>query len=504
MSGDRPVAAPERGDVPVLVGSVHELDEPSAGARAIRGAALRGGGFVAGALLAALSAPLLFRALDLVNFGRYTTVVSLIALVAGVTEGGIGAVGTREYALLEGTARDRLMRNLLGMRITLTAAGCSAAVLFAVVAGYGSELVAGTAVASAALLIGVVQTTYAVPLYASLVIGRQVVAELVRQAVFVALIGLLVIAGAGIVPFLAAQAPPALGLLAVSIVFVRGRMPLAPAFELGYWRSLLRDTFPVALATALHVIYFRSVIIVMSLIAAAVQTGLFATSYRIVEVLSGFPPLVIGTAFPILARAAQSDRDRLGYGFGRLFEVALIGGVWMTGFAVLGAGLAVAAVGGAEAAPAAPVLRLQSITLVQAFTGSALAFALLSLRRHREIMLASSVALVVTVTGAFVLVPVAGARGGALSTVLGELVLGVALVVALRRAEPDLRLPIAVVPKVALAAVVAGGVALLPGLPDGVGLGLFSVLYFAILGVLGALPGEIRAAVVERLPGRSR
>ncbi len=503
MAFDRTLAAPEGGDVPSVNEPTHELDEPSAGARAIRGAAVRGGGFVAGSLLAALSAPLIFRALGVVGFGRYTTVISLIAVVAGVTEGGVTAVGVREYAVLDGPARARLMRNLLGMRIALTMIGCLVSVVFAVVAGYDSELVLGTAVGSALLFVGTLQVTYAVPLFATLVIGRQVIIDVVRQAVTVALIALLVLVGAGIVPFIAAQVPPALGALVFTVFMIRGRMPLVPAFDLAYWRRLLRDTFPVAAATAVHTIYFRSVIIVMSLVAPAVQTGLFATSYRVIEVVSGLPALVIGTVFPILARAASSDRDRLAYGFGRLFEVALIGGIWMTGVVALGAHLAVLAIGGSQAAPAAQVLRLQSITLLQAFTGSAIVFALLSLRRHRAMMLASIAALAVTVVSALVLAPLSGATGGALSAVLGELVLGVALLVPLLRGDSGVRLPLAAIPKIVLAAVLAGAAALIPGVPDLAAVTMFTVVYFGILARLGALPHEISHAFTERLGRRS-
>jgi nucleoside-diphosphate-sugar epimerase len=42
-----------------------------------------------------------------VDFGRYVVVTALITLVAGITEGGLQAVGTREYALSTGEQRDR-------------------------------------------------------------------------------------------------------------------------------------------------------------------------------------------------------------------------------------------------------------------------------------------------------------------------------------------------------------------------------------------------------------
>ena len=42
---------------------------------------------------------------------------------------------------------------------------------------------------------------------------------------------------------------------------------------------------PLAIAIAVNALYFRITIVIMSLVSTATQTGYFATSYRIIEVL---------------------------------------------------------------------------------------------------------------------------------------------------------------------------------------------------------------------------
>ena len=56
-------------------------------------------------VLGLAAAPLLVRHLGVVDFGRYTLVLSLMALVQGVTEGGLSAIGLREYACSASVAR---------------------------------------------------------------------------------------------------------------------------------------------------------------------------------------------------------------------------------------------------------------------------------------------------------------------------------------------------------------------------------------------------------------
>ena len=64
-----------------------------------------------------------------------------------------------------------MLRNLLGLRLFLTLLGIGGAVIFAVVAGYRSELVLGTLIAGVALLFTAAQQTLSVPLSGSLRLG---------------------------------------------------------------------------------------------------------------------------------------------------------------------------------------------------------------------------------------------------------------------------------------------------------------------------------------------
>ena len=52
----------------------------------LRGGAIRSIGYVAGVLLALISAPLLVRHLGVVDFGRWVTITSLVFIVSGLTE----------------------------------------------------------------------------------------------------------------------------------------------------------------------------------------------------------------------------------------------------------------------------------------------------------------------------------------------------------------------------------------------------------------------------------
>src|SRR5947209_10498363 len=164
-------------------GSPDLLDTSAAGPAAIRGSLLRVSGYVTGVALSAGAAAILVRHLGVVDFGHYATVMSLITVCAGVTDLGMTTIGVREYSSRSPADRDRLLRNLLGIRIVVTSLGVAVATAFTLIAGYETPLVIGTLVAGAGLALQMVQNFYAVPLSAELRLGKVTSLELLRQGI---------------------------------------------------------------------------------------------------------------------------------------------------------------------------------------------------------------------------------------------------------------------------------------------------------------------------------
>jgi len=479
------------------------LASERAGPAAIRGGALRVAGYAVGVALSILSAALLFRHLGVVDGGRYVTILSLVALVGGLTEGGLTAIGVREFATRPQAERAPALRALLGMRVTLTVAGVAAAVGFAGLAGYGTTLVAGTALAGLGLLLQSLQSAATVPLQAELRFGWVTLADLVRQFVTVTSIVALVVAGAALLPFLAIAIPAGFASLALTVAAVRQRGALVPSFRTSAWSELAREALPYAVTSAVGAIYFRLAIIVMSLTATEVETGYFGASFRIVDVLIVVPQLVVGAAFPIFARAARDDRVRLRYALERSLEGALIFGIWTSVSLVVGADLAIEVVAGADFAPAADVLRIQAAALLLAFVNAVLGYALLSLGRYRALLAMAAAALLVVAALTPLLGEAHGAEGGAVATVAGEAVVALGGFGALLRGHPDLRISPWRALRIALAGAIALAVALLD-LPDAAGVLVATAVLAAALFALRAVPEELIVEARALLGRRKR
>jgi O-antigen/teichoic acid export membrane protein len=481
------VAPGERADV---------LDSTEAGGRIIRGGALRFGSYMGVVALSVISAALLTRHLGPARFSEYTTVLSLVGVVAVVTDAGMSNLGTREFAVRRGADRDALMRDLLGLRVALTMIGVVLAVAFALAAGYDDALLIGTLAASLATVALVLQHTLSIPLAAELRLGTLSLLELARQALAVILIVPLVLLGAGVLPLLAVTLFVNVLLLAPSAALVRGRISMRMELRPRGWSSLLRLTVAFSLATAVGTIYIYTAQILTSLVASAHQSGLFAASFRVFIVTAGVPGLLVSGALPLLARAARDDHERLAYALARIFEVSLILGVAATLGMLGGAQFVIGVVAGPKYAGAAGVLSIQGVAMIASFVLAGWSFALLSVKRYRGLLAANAAALAVSCALTLTLAATHGARGAAVATIGGEITLAVCSLIALLPGHPELRPPLKVLPKVALAATPATVLALATGLPSLVR----ALLALAAYGLLIALTRAVPREITELIP----
>lgn len=464
------------------------LDTPDAGAAAIRGSALRTVGFVASTGLATVGAALMIRHLGVVDYGRFVTIQAIIAIVGGLAEGGLSVLGVREMARRTGEDRDRFLASLFGLRLVVAIVGVAIAVVVVALSGFPDVVVAGTAIAGVGLGVGLMQDAYTVPLQATLRLGATSALDFLRAALQTTVVLVLVVAGGGLLAFVAASIPAAAVSLAVTIALVRGTTPLVPRLSGGHLRGVLRDALPVTAVAVVGALYYRVIVILMSVISSDVETGYFAASARVVDVLIVVPGLVAGAAFPILTRAARDDQERLNYAVQRLLDVGLILGGATAVAVTCGASVAIDVVAGGDFAPSADVLRIQGLVFLGSYLVGAFGYTLLASGRQRSILTANGIALSCVIVLALVLVPSHGAQGAAVVMVICELTLAALYTVQLRQ---TLRLGRGPLVPVLTGGGLAVGAAALSGLPPVVATPLALTIYLAVMIVTRSIPTEL-------------
>jgi O-antigen/teichoic acid export membrane protein len=477
-------------------GTTDILRTGEAGGRVIRGGALRGAGYGAGILLGAGTSVLLLRHLGVEDFGRYGIVVALVGIVSAVTDAGLTAVGARELAILPVAERPALLRNLVGLRILLTALGVIVATAFAELAGYPGVVVAGTALAGLGILLLNTQSTLLMPLAIELRLGAITLFETLRHALTLVGVALLVLAGASLLPFFSVQIVVGIVVLALTPLVVA---VVRPALDRATALTLLRESLPLAAAIAMNVIYLRLLVILVSLQTDEHETGLFATAFRIFEILLGIPSIVLAVALPLLAVAGAEDRGRLRYALQRLTEAAVLASFLVVLVTVVLAEQAILLLGGEEYRDAAPILRVLAFALLGIFVSQVLTLGLISLRRQRDVAVANAIALVLVIVLGLVLVHAYEGIGAAAAAVTTEAVLALLLLRVLARSDREVTPELGFLPRVLAAGVVGALAALIP-VTAWIAAPIAAAAFIGAAFALGAIPPEIVPALRGRKP----
>jgi O-antigen/teichoic acid export membrane protein len=236
----------------------------------------------------------------------------------------------------------------------------------------------------------------------------------------------LVVVGAGLPWFLAAWAGAALLAAAAARGVGRGAVSFTRPSRASV-KAALAGSAGYTLATALHVIYFRAVMLVVATRGASVAAGEYAAAFRITEFVGAAAGQAAGSATPTLARDPSAAKRVLAAaaGFGVVVGAAL----------ALLAPLVMQVLGGDSLEGAADTLRIQAIAAGLMFPAFAAGAILFTRHRYRAMVIANASALGLALVAALLLVPDHRANGAAVAACLGELVLVAGQGTALTRSQ---------------------------------------------------------------------
>jgi O-antigen/teichoic acid export membrane protein len=239
--------------------------------------------------------------------------------------------------------------------------------------------------------------------------------------------------------------------------------------------------------------------ILMPVLSSEAQTGYLGVPFRLLEIVTLVSVLVLSSAFPIIARAAGTDRARHRYALLRMSEVSIILGLYVGVMAFVGAPLIVRILGGAEFESATSLLRILSVSLAAKFVIAAWAFSLLSLDRHVAVLRANALATVLAIALTVALVPIFDATGGAVATAVSDAAVLLGYAWALHRAPDPVELPWSQFALLIGVSAVAAAVFVLP-IPVAAQMVVASAIFGVVLWRTRMLPDELAHALP--LPSR--
>lgn len=279
---------------------------------------------------------------------------------------------------------------------------------------------------------------------------------------------------------------------------------LHAAFNMAVWKRVLIESWPIAIAIALNLIYFKSDTIILSFFHSQQTVGIYGVPYKMLEVLITVPAMVVGLLMPILSQHYQQKDIPA---FTKLYQRS-VNLLWMLaapmifGGFVLAQPLMLLLAGNdftSDPAVLGAIFRILILAVGAIYMGTLTGYVVVAVDRQRSIIWGYAFVAVTALAGYLLFIPPYGVYGAAWVTVYSECMMMFISTIVIYRATKALP-AISGVARITLAAtIMAGAVYLMQTWPLMIALLLGAMVYVGVLLVVkGITPEEIKTILRRR------
>ncbi|MDN5319795.1 MAG: hypothetical protein PWP49_215 [Thermococcaceae archaeon] len=193
------------------------------------------------------------------------------------------------------------------------------------------------------------------------------------------------------------------------------------------WLSILKKSYPFWLIGLFTMIYYRTDMVMLSLMRGDYETGIYRAAYTLIEVSLFVPSIVVSTMMPSIARLWEQDMKTLSALFKRSLQMLTVVGVFgLSGYFVF-ARLGIIIVFGEDFLASVPVLRILSFAIPFMFLNSLFGSFLNATGKELIFTKITGVTALLNVLLNYILILNYGAEGAAIATLCTQ---GLALILS--------------------------------------------------------------------------
>jgi O-antigen/teichoic acid export membrane protein len=252
----------------------------------------------------------LARTLSPDDYGRYSFVVAYLTLFQVLADFGLEPILLRRLAQ-EPERRGRWMANALGLRIALAVASAALAVALTPVAAPGRPDLRPLVAIGAAGLLFVSQPGFRALLRSELRLDDVLRVALATNVLLLGAAFAAVWTGGGLLAVFVAISVSHLAGFGLAAFVARDAFRFRVALDPPVWRSLLAEAWPVGANVFAVMVGLRAATLFLMTYRGPVDVGYLASAMRLAEALNLVADGLMLTAFPLLARLALEDGERL-------------------------------------------------------------------------------------------------------------------------------------------------------------------------------------------------
>jgi O-antigen/teichoic acid export membrane protein len=407
-----------------------------------KNSALQMAGKIVGTLIGLATFYALIHGYDTDGYGIFTTAITFVTLFAVVADFGLTLTAT---SLISEAQADEghVMSNIVTLRLFSAGGFMLLAPLTALFLPHYHSLLPLITAATVTYFFNVLNNVFLSVFQKRLNMTVPVVAEVAARALSYAAVLWCVAQGYSLLYATLAFTLGSVLQFVIFILCVRNFVGLRLAFDCDMWKTILQYSWPIGASIFFNLLYLKGdVLFLWSFGRSAEEIGQYGSAYKVVDVLTILPVMIMGLALPSLSRLwSEKNTSEVRRMLQKIFDgfsllcIPSMAGAWVLGVPVM---LLVKS----DLTLAGMLLWVLVPTGAMVFWGSLYGHAVVALHKQRVMLVNYLIVAAFALAGYWLLVPRFGAWGAAWVSLFSESAIGILAMILVCRtvgAKPNLR-----------------------------------------------------------------
>jgi len=355
-------------------------------------------GKIISSLIGLVSIAFMARELGPEGFGSYNIVVAFLYVFSVFADFGLYNILTREISKPDADEKESVA-HIFATRIILLVFffSLSIAIIY-FLPFYSSQIKFGALLASfgfvflslSQVLMGVFQK-YLKTIYPA-------IADVSARIIQLILVLYLYFHGASFIAFLLVFVLGAFVNFLLVYIFSRKYIPFVLIFNKNKIRSILKESWPLAISSVLVLAYFKGDTIILSFLKSPEDVGVYNMAYKIIENIIFFPAMFVGLVMPLLSNYFVSDQIAFKKVFQKSFDFlnivsipVIFGGFYL-------ASDIINIIGGSGFSDSILTFKILIFSLFFVFLGALFGNTIIAIHKQKEVMFAYGMAAIFNIS----------------------------------------------------------------------------------------------------------
>lgn len=368
-----------------------------------------------------VTAIIIVRILGPADYGKYTFVISIIAIAQVIWDFGLGTLITRDIAQ-DASLADAYSGGTIILRSISAILILTILVIVLIISHYDGVIIQSVIIYGIGIFLSSITAMFMSVFSAYRRMEYSAYLSVIRPAALLMLILYVMKAGYGITWIFFSYFIAIMLTFLIAIIFIKKFIHPIFVLQASFLFDLMRKGFPFLLISVVSIILFRIDQLMLSKMVTNQELGYYGSAYTLFEVIiSFFPMLVMSSSFPVLSSLYSKDKTAMTDLVNIILKIFLLLGIPISCGAVLLGSKITVVLYGIEYKEAGILLSILGSGIWIFFISLLLSWTLTASNKQDLVLKVTVIAMFINIIVNVFAIKTFGAAGAAITTVMCEL-----------------------------------------------------------------------------------